>query len=234
LAATWPAYIKEGGVALSGSRLDFLRSLYAPVIVSGAGACIAVFLTFVRRPNTDAQRLAIGWKCATLIGTLITGHPSFHYFIPSLAALVFGTAAFLGVRSAWRFTLPRAIAALVALLMLVGTARSGFVAVRDLTDAAGSARAIGTCIDRAFGPNAVIYAAEYAPELYLAADAVPGNPYAVIDPVLHITQKMSVPMRVPKVLIAIAEDAAPPAYRLRYTAEPWRVYTERRVALLCP
>jgi hypothetical protein len=234
LAATWPVYIRQGGTSLTTSRLGFLRSLYAPMIISGAGACLAAFLVFVRRPNSDAQRLAIGWICASLIGTLLTGHPSFHYFIPSLAALIFGIAAFAEYPFKERPVLPRMVAALAALLLLSGTVESVFVQNRDVAEVARSAQAIGTCIYRELGSNTVIYAAEYAPELYLAADAVPGNLFAVIDPVLSMTQKMSANMHAPKVIIAIAEDAPPPLYQLRYIAEPWRVYTEGRIPLTCP
>jgi hypothetical protein len=233
LAATWPAYIKQGGTSLATSRLGFVRSLYAPLVASGAGVCILAFLAVLRKPANDAQRLAIGWIGAALIGTLITGHPSFHYFIPSLAALMFGIAAFAGAPRGRHVAFPRLLAASGAALLFFGTAGSALVRVREVSDAARSAQLIGACTEHAFGPGTIIYAAEYAPELYLAADALPGDRFAVVDPVLQMTQTLAAIRRPPAVFIGLADDVAPPSYRLRYAADPWRVYTAPRDALNC-
>jgi hypothetical protein len=234
LAATWPAYIKQGSASLTVSRLALVRSLYEPVIISGAGAGLAAFLTFVRRPENAAQKLAIGWICASLIGGAIPGHPSFHHFVPSLAALVFGIAAFAAVPFGRRTLLPRALAALAAVLLLSSTVRSVVFQARSVRMLARSAQSIGACIERGFGPNTVIYVAEFAPELYLAANAAPGNPYAMVDPMLYMTQRMGVTIRSPQVFIGLADDPVPPSYQLRYVAAPWHVHTEPRAALRCP
>jgi hypothetical protein len=234
LAATWPAYIRHGSASLTVSRLAWLRALYAPIIISGAGAALAAFLAFIRRPDNDAQRLAIGWICATVIGGAIPGNASFHHFVPSLAALVFGIAAFAGVPFERRTLLPRMLAGLAAVVLLSTTVRSMVSQVRDITGLSRSAQTIGACVERAFGSNATIYVAEFAPELYLAADAAPGNPFAMVDPMLDMTQRTGAHIRSPRVFIALAGDQAPPAYELRYIAEPWwRVYTKPHDALEC-
>jgi hypothetical protein len=234
LAATWPAYIRHGSASLTLSRLAWLRALYAPVIISGAGVALATFLTFIRRPTNDAQRLAIGWICATVIGAAIPGNASFHHFVPSLAALVFGIAAFAGIPFERRTLILRTVAALAALVLLSSTVRSMVSQVRDIAGLSRSAQTIGACVKRAFGANATIYVAEFAPELYLAADAAPGNPFAMVDPMLFMTQKTGASMRAPRVFIALVGDQAPPSYVLRYTAEPWwQVYTKSDTADKC-
>ena len=234
LATTWPAYIKQGYEALGLSRLGFFRSLYDPLIVSGAGFCIMAFLTVIRRPESRTERLAVSWICATLIAAVVPGHPSFHYYIPSVAALMFGIATFAGAPFGGWSAIPRVVTALVTLFFLAGTARSVATQIRAVTDAAGSARRIASCSRDTFGPGAVIYATAYAPELYLAGDAVPGNRYALVDPEMHMTQKTGLPIRPPRVFIGLEETPAPPSYRLRYIARPWLVYTKPRVALRCP
>jgi hypothetical protein len=130
--------------------------------------------------------------------------------------------------------IPRIVAALAALVLLSSTVRSMVSQVRDVTGLSESAQTIGACIRRTFGTNATIYVVEFAPELYLAADAAPGNPFAMIDPMLFMTQKTGVNIRAPRVFIALPGDQAPPSYLLRYTADPWwQVYTKLNVTYEC-
>jgi hypothetical protein len=138
LAATWPAHIKQGGASLATSRLGFIRSLYGPLLSSGAGLCIALFLVFIRRPgNEAAQRLAIGWIAAALVGTVITGHPSAHYFVPALGALMFGVAAFAGPSLAPYRAVPRLLAATAAMLLLFVTIPAAYANYRDVSIGCG-------------------------------------------------------------------------------------------------
>jgi hypothetical protein len=234
LAATWPAYIRHGSASLTVSRSAWLRALYGPIIISGAGAAIAAFLAFIRRPDNDAQRLAIGWVCVTVIGAIVPGNASFHHFVPSLAALVFGIAAFARLPVERRTLVPRMLAAFAAIALVSGTVRSMVSQVHDVGGLSRSAQTIGACIERAFGANTTIYVEEFAPELYLAADAAPGNPFAMVDPMLGMTQRTGAPIRSPRVFIALVSDQAPTSYELQYIAEPWwHVYTKPGASLTC-
>jgi hypothetical protein len=170
------------------SYLTFTRTSERPFVVrflagitwSGVGILFLVFAMLVRKPRTKRERFGLWWACCALAGAVgpLNFYP--HYFVPSLPPLIFCIASF---RSDWRVMRPRMAFASLAVVL---AATIAIDKMKSLTPSIfrsdASTVAVGERIRQAFGNGSVIYSPDYAPEIYLAANAALTNRFALAGP----------------------------------------------------
>jgi hypothetical protein len=155
-----------------------LANLWEGSLQSGAALFIAVLAVVVRRPSTQAQRFGLAWTAAMLAGTFAGVRFWAHYFLPSLAAMLFTTTAY-GPRRLSRFLY-------VPVLVICS-----FIAVRSLQEMYGvwaitlersalTAR-IGNAMESAVAKKLTLEVDSYRPELYLALDPRLRSPYEIAE-----------------------------------------------------
>jgi hypothetical protein len=184
LVQSWGPYAatNAGGRTHAGGRLGAASAAYHGLVGSGMGILLALLAAVVRKPTTPVGRLALVWLACALVAATAPGSFYSHYFIPAIPPCILAIAAF-GVDR--RVTAQRAVFGLVAAFFAVQTAGS---AVRDTSFTRVRAReqaALGERIRAIAGPHAVVVIDDYAPAIYLAADAVGGDAASLVPPGLR-------------------------------------------------
>ncbi len=104
LLRSWADYVTTPPIVAIHHRLPILNRIAALTgalnnfwfgsIAAGAASLIVILLGTMRRPATQAQRFGLCWTAAMLAATFAGTRFYSHYFIPSLAAMLFTIATF--------------------------------------------------------------------------------------------------------------------------------------------
>jgi hypothetical protein len=241
LVRSWGPYAASnaGGRTHVEGRLGAASAAYHGLVGSGMGILLALLAAVARKPTTPVQRLALVWLACALVAAIAPGSFYSHYFIPAIPPCILGIAAF-GVGR--RVTVQRTAFGVLALLFAVQTASS---AVRNTSSTrvhAHEQAAIGERVRAIAGTHAVVSIDDYAPAIYLAADAVGGDPASLVpaglrsaapsrstNPVLLVHSESAVHFAVPRGAVACgrfgtwslyALPGAGPQVRARCVAPP--------------
>ena len=185
LVRSWITYVASSPVKQSETppESSSLRTSLAIVhqvsfylVLSGAGPLLLILSALLRRPATLAQRFGLTWTVAMLLGTAIGPHFYPHYFIASLAAMLFTIAA-CAVEVRWN-RVRIAIAVLGALLL----ARTAIDCMTYWKTSHANSRLVAK-IGRAIAPvaaqRATLSVDVYEPGLYLALDPKLRDPFEI-------------------------------------------------------
>jgi hypothetical protein len=168
---SWGPYAASnaGGRTHAGGRLGAVSAAYHGLVGSGLGLLLALLAAVARKRTTPVQRFALVWLACALVAASAPGSFYSHYFIPAIPPCILAIAAFGADR---RVTVQRAAFGVVVLFFAVQTAGSA-VRYTALTRAyAREQAAIGERVRAIAGAHAVVSIDDYAPAIYLAADAV--------------------------------------------------------------
>jgi hypothetical protein len=203
------------------------------------GILLALLAAVVRKPTTPVHRLALVWLACALVAAIAPGSFYDHYFIPAIPPCILAIAAF-GVDR--RVTVQRAAFGVLALFFAVQTVSSG-VRNTSLTRLhAHEQAAVGERVRAIAGTHAVVSIDDYAPAIYLAADAVGRDAASLVpsglrswtptrstNPVLFVHSESAAPFAVPRGALACgrygtwslyALPEAGPQVRARCVAPP--------------
>ncbi len=174
LVRSWLRYVVNDNPlpkAVSNQTFDkMFASVDAAVVESGIGIWLAALAAVLKRPRTRLEWFGLLWIVCALAGALVSGRFYPHYYLPLVPALLFGVclfprpSGFLPVRALF-----------VALMLVLAWRTASFrvhqvgVDIRQVGETADVARRI----DRTLGRKAIVEIDGYAPQIFLAADALP-------------------------------------------------------------
>jgi hypothetical protein len=204
LIRSWGPYAASnaGGRTHAGGRLGAVAAAYHGLVGSGLGILLAVLAAVARKPTTPVQRFALVWLACALVAATAPGSFYSHYFIPAIPPCILAIAAF-GVER--RVTVQRAAFGVVALFFAVRTAGSAVLDTSLTRVDAHEQAAIGERVRAITGPHAVVRIDDYAPAIYLAADAVGEDPASLAPRGLH----PSAPSPATRPVLLVHSAAAP-------------------------
>lgn len=183
LVSSWGLYSQhnaaEGQTGIR-ANLGIVSLLYSALIVSGAGALCALLLFVVRKPRNADESFALWWIGCALAAAMVTRQFYPHYFLAAIPALIYGIATF---GFAWNVAQARAVLVLIAAFFILRCADATLIESKAAKRDAENARMLGATIRHALGSGAVIFSDAYAPEIYLASDALLPDRFAINEPV---------------------------------------------------
>ncbi|MDB5093077.1 MAG: hypothetical protein JWO85_1178 [Candidatus Eremiobacteraeota bacterium] len=230
LVRSWGPYAASnaGGRTQTGGRLGAVSAAYHGLVGSGLGILLALLAAVARKPTTQLQRFALLWLACALVAASAPGSFYSHYFIPAIPPCILAIAAF---GTGHRVTVRQAAFGVLALFFVVQTTRS---AVRDTSSTrmyADEQAAIGERVRAIAGARAVVTIDDYAPAIYLTADAAgedaaslvphglhPSAPNPATRPVLLVHSESAAPFAVPRGAVACGRFGAWSLYALSAAA----------------
>ncbi len=238
LIRSWTAYVSTPPNTAAHHRLTFLNrfaalwsalsNLWVGSIAAGATPLFAILLGTLRRPATQAQRFGLYWTAAMLAGTFTGTRFYSHYFIPSLAAMLFTISAY-GARKfpsiVWISAL--CVSAFFAIRTFQEVRTIWFVTDARSALAARVAAVMGPIVDGKF----TLQVDSYRPELYLALNPKLRSRYEIVaranGPFLG-NAIQALPEA--DIRVSTSGDAEPGVRICAKTSRPWRIFASRSVA----
>jgi hypothetical protein len=155
----------------AGTARGVLEHLLVVLRATGLLVPLVIAAGLVRRPMTGTQRFALAWLACSLAGAAVNLNFFQHYFIPSVAPLLFAIAAYAD----WaRISTSRRIvlAALAAGLLLQAPAIAGAM-LQGMSDERNGARLpvmVGRMLDSTLPPGRRILVYGTSDEIYLTSN----------------------------------------------------------------
>lgn len=189
LLRSWSEYVTTPPVFALHHRFAILNRVAAPMgalnnlwfgsIAAGAASLLAILLGTIRRPATQAQRFGLYWTAAMLAGTFAGTRFYSHYFIPSLAAMLFTITTF-GMNKG------RSIALALALGFATYFTILTFREVREIWVSTEARSALVARVAARMQPfvngRFTLQVDSYRPDLYLALNPKLRSPYEIAAP----------------------------------------------------
>jgi hypothetical protein len=184
LVHSWAPYAASNAAVTSTFRgpLGAVAVLYHGLVGTGIGILLAALAAVVRKPATPAQRFALVWLGCALVAAVAPGSFYAHYFIPAIPPCIFAIAAF-GVDR--RVTVRRVAFGAVAVFFAFRTVGSMLHTTPLVQAESHDQAAVGERVRAVSGAGTVIRTDDYAPAIYLAADAVGQDAFSLVPSGSH-------------------------------------------------
>ncbi len=238
LLRSWTEYVTSPPIIAVHHRLPILNriaaltgalnNLWFGSIAAGAASLIVILLGTMHRPATQAQRFGLCWTAAMLAGTFAGTRFYSHYFIPSLAAMLFTITTF-GVKKG------RNIAFVLALGFAMYFAILTFRNVRAIWIITEARSALVARVAARMQPivngRLTLEVDSYRPDLYLALNPKLRGPYEIVAPANSTFLKKTV-QTLPRADIRVSNTGeAEPGIRIcTKTSNPMRIFSSPGVA----
>jgi hypothetical protein len=234
LARSWIAYVSTPPAPEVHHRFRLpnsvwlvwsaIANLYFGAVLAGAASLALLVAATLRRPSTQAQRFGLVWTVASLAGAFTGTRFYSHYFIVSLAAMLFTIAAY----GFGRLNPARAVLVVLAALLAFRTYQDARTVWSATYAQSAIAARIGTAARPAVARTLTLGVTSYRPEFYLALDPVLRSPYEIAGDANH------------RFLTGLLGDLPAPAVQLAMqgshdtgvrvcarSAAPWKMFSVR-------
>ena len=229
LVTSWIAYVPSAVApshrrfALLGPLIDFVQGVQG----AGIGMLAILLIGNLRRSRTQAERFVLAWVAVMFVATFVGFRFYSHYYIPAVAATIVALGVFgISVRGA------RAAAVILAAVAALASARGIPSYFAFASDRTARAERTGHAIVEALTPGATIDVPDdYAPELYLYADASLRDPYEIVaGPNAAFLSRLHLRVAPAAITVLVLPSSRAPSGEVpvcRATSAPWRVFSAR-------
>lgn len=233
LLRSWTDYVTTPPVVAVHHRLPILNriapltgalnNLWFGSIAAGAASLIAILFGTMHRPATQAQRFGLCWTAAMFAGTFAGTRFYTHYFIPSLAPMLFTIATF-GVKKGRHVAFVLALG--FALYFAILTVRD----VRAIWISTEARSALVVRVAARMQPvvngKLTLEVDSYRPDLYLALNPKLRGPYEIAAPAIgtFLREKVQT-LRGADIRVSTTGDVEPGIRVCAKTSNPMRIFS---------
>jgi hypothetical protein len=235
LPLSWVSYVTTPTTSsyfhLHSALINYLPAplfnLYKGAVDSGTAALLAVLISVIHKPQSDAQRFGLLWSAAMIAAAFAGTRFYSHYFIPASAALLFTICSYsFGQKPRLRMV----IFLLVATGFAAAAVRNTRVGMIDRSTRSTNVVRVGSVIrSRLSAPT--MSADGYEPGLYLAIDPMLRNPYEMVAYASSFMLRLAGGSRPADVTVNTGSTGKSPGRLVcAEKTAPWRIYAAPAVA----